>query len=97
MTFKDFLNNLKSSQSGAVVGDGSLTTDKQLLSLRRQKRLFNEREEKIRLRNELRNRAMANDRDSFKSSSMRESRTILSKVNNKKDKRFMTAKSTIFS
>ena len=97
MTFKDFLNTLKDSQTWAVVSDGSLTTDKPLLSLRRQQRLFNEREEKIRLRKKLRDRAMSNDRQIFSSSPIKESRTILSKLPKDRSKKFMSAKSTIFS
>jgi len=97
MGLNKFLQNLKNSQEGIVRRDGSETTDTTLLSLRRQQRLMNEREEKQRLRNELRSRAMANDRDTFKSNSVRESRTILSKLPSDKSKKFMTARSNLFS
>lgn len=73
------------------------TDDKTLMSLRRQKRLMDEREEKKRLKEELKRRALAEDRKVFSSGSMKEGRTILSKDKKPKERRFMSAKNTIFS
>jgi hypothetical protein len=97
MKLSDLVNGMRDAQKGADLSDGSLTTDKSLLSLRRQKRLMDERAEKERLKAELRRRAMADDKKAFTSSSMREDKTILDRLPKNKEKRFLSAKNNIFS
>lgn len=97
MPFDKLFYGVKENYSKNSYEDNGVTDDKTLLSLRRQKRLMDEREEKRRLREELRSRALADDRKAFSSSTMKEDKTILSRTSSSKEKRFMTAKNTIFS
>jgi hypothetical protein len=96
MKLASLLSKLGASEMSAVPSDGTLTTDKQLLSLRRQRRLMDEREEKEFLRQELRRRALARDRAIFDVPKKRVGeRTILSRLPSVRQKRFASARSDL--
>lgn len=97
MKLAELFRKMGESRLSLVESDGSLTTDKTLLSLRRQKRLMDEAEEKQAIKAELRRRAMARDRAVFSDNAYKKrvgERTILSRLPVEKGKRFLS-KSTM--
>lgn len=90
MGFREFVETMRSSQEGGLKSDG-VTTDKQLLSLRRQARLVAERDEKERLKQYLHSRRLSDDKKVFSSGGVREA------PKKRVAKRFMSAKSTLYS
>ena len=96
LSFRDFLRGLEKSQSSALPRDPT-TSDKALISLRLQKQKVDERAEKARLKEFLRQNSLREERKVFSKPSFSSEANILKKDKKSSEKRFMTAKNNIFS